>query len=34
VRLDGGKGHNGGGGVDFFKPHNTTNADGNASSPT
>ncbi|MEN5237523.1 MULTISPECIES: OprD family porin [Pseudomonas] len=33
VRLDGGKGHNGGGGVDFFKPHNTKNADGNASSP-
>ena len=32
VRLDGGKGHNGGG-VDFFKPHETTNADGNASSP-
>ncbi len=33
VRLDGGKGHNGGGGVDFFKPHETTNAEGNASSP-
>ncbi|TLP58217.1 MULTISPECIES: OprD family porin [Pseudomonas] len=33
VRLDGGKGHNGGAGVDFFKPYNTTNADSNASSP-
>ena len=33
LRLDGGKGHNGGAGVDFFKPHETTNADGNASSP-
>ena len=33
VRLDGGKGHNGGGGVDFFKPHNTKNADDNASGP-
>ncbi|MNM53331.1 Porin D precursor [compost metagenome] len=33
LRLDGGKGHNGGGGVDFFKPHDTKNAEGNASSP-
>lgn len=33
VRLDGGKGHNGGAGVDFFKPSDFKDENGNANSP-
>ncbi|MGE7990009.1 OprD family porin [Pseudomonas sp. NPDC089554] len=31
IRLDGGKGRNGGGGIDFFKRENTVDADGRSS---
>lgn len=33
MRLDGGKGHNGGAGVDFFKPSDFKDENGNANSP-